>query len=53
MGKLSELVKPDYDAEVEIIREAGGSLWPRWIGLAARGDLLGREIGPAASALPK
>ena len=34
MGKLSELVKRDYDAEVEIIREAGGSLWPRWIGLS-------------------
>jgi hypothetical protein len=27
MGKLSELVKRDYDAEVEIIRKAGGNIW--------------------------
>lgn len=33
MGSLSELVKLDYDAEVEIIREAGGNLW--FVGLGA------------------
>jgi ABC-type polysaccharide/polyol phosphate export permease len=27
MGKLSELVRRDYDAEVEIIRKARGNLW--------------------------
>lgn len=27
MGQLSELVKRDYDDEVEIIRKAGGNLW--------------------------
>lgn len=27
MPTLSELVKQDYDAEVEIIRNAGGNLW--------------------------
>ena len=34
MADLSELVKQDYDAEVEIIKETGGSLWPKWVGLA-------------------
>jgi len=34
MESISELVKQDYDAEVEIIKEAGGNLWPKRIGLA-------------------
>lgn len=34
MGKLSELVERDYEAELVIITEAGGRLWPRWVGLA-------------------
>lgn len=32
MGKLSDLVKHDYDEEVEIIRDAGGNVW--LVGLA-------------------
>jgi hypothetical protein len=34
MGKLSDLVRRDYDDEVTIISEAGGRLWPKWTGLA-------------------
>jgi hypothetical protein len=34
MANLSELVKLDYDAEVEIIREAGGNLWLVGLGAA-------------------
>ena len=34
MGELSERVMRDYSAEVEVIKEAGGSLWPKWIGMA-------------------
>jgi hypothetical protein len=33
MGKLSELVKQDYDAEVEIVKNTG-NLWPTGIGTA-------------------
>jgi hypothetical protein len=32
MAKLSELVRRDYEEEVKIISEAGGRLWPKWIG---------------------
>ncbi|MGA8160486.1 MAG: hypothetical protein WA374_01655 [Acidobacteriaceae bacterium] len=34
MGKLSELVRRDYEEEIKIIREAGGRLWPKWVALA-------------------
>jgi len=34
MGKLSDLVKRDYDEEVTIIREAGGNLWLHGAGMA-------------------
>jgi hypothetical protein len=34
MGNLSELVRQDYDAEVEIIRDAGGNLWLVGLGAA-------------------
>jgi hypothetical protein len=34
MGKLSELVKRDYDEEVKIIRDAGGHLWLTGLGAA-------------------
>jgi hypothetical protein len=34
MGKLAELVKRDYDEEVDIIRQAGGNLWLRGVGIA-------------------
>ena len=34
MGKLAELVKRDYDEEVEIIRKAGGNLWLQGLGAA-------------------
>ena len=27
MGKLSELVRRDYDEEVKIIKDAGGRMW--------------------------
>ena len=33
MGKLSDLVMRDYDEEVKIIKEAGGRLWPKLIGV--------------------
>lgn len=33
MGKLSELVKQDYDAEVEVVKDTG-NLWPTGIGCA-------------------
>ena len=31
-GKLSELVKRDYDEEVKIIQDAGGNLWLTGLG---------------------
>ncbi len=33
MADLSEIVKRDYDAEIKIIEETGGNLWPKWIGM--------------------
>ena len=34
MATLSELVAKDYDEEVEIIRDAGGRIWPTALGMA-------------------
>ena len=34
MGEISDRVMHDYNTEVGIIKEAGGSLWPKWIGMA-------------------
>jgi uncharacterized membrane protein len=33
MGKLSELVKRDYDLEVRVIKDAGNNLWATGIGI--------------------
>jgi hypothetical protein len=33
MRSLSELVKREYDVEVQVIKEAGGSLCPKLVGL--------------------
>lgn len=34
VATLSELVLQDYDAEVEIIKDAGGNVWLRGLGAA-------------------